>query len=131
MWILHVELMSLLSGGSSIPGCFNVLHPFKFPGSNLDGCHRQLLAVTTGRYILKLPSYLPRSSTVTVDSFNSVFFVSVSLSFHLGQRAFVGVRNSYGRTSHIGGVPKQLSLDLLEMQYGSQFTELLRGIIGF
>jgi hypothetical protein len=33
---------------------------------------------------------------VTVNSFNSGFFVSVSLSPHLGQRAFVGVRDACG-----------------------------------
>ena len=68
----------------------------KFQGSDLDGCHRQLLAVTTGHCILKPPRYLRRSSTVTVNGFNSGFFVSVSLSSHLGQRAFIGVRDTCG-----------------------------------
>jgi len=48
-------------------GVLQCSSPFpSFQVSDLDGCHRQLPAVTTGRYILKPPRYLRRSSTVTV-----------------------------------------------------------------
>jgi cytosine/adenosine deaminase-related metal-dependent hydrolase len=79
---------------SGVPQCPSPLQNFQV--SDLDGCHRQLRAVTTGRYISKPPRYLRRSSTVTVNSFNSGIFVSVGLSSHLGQRAFVGVRDTCG-----------------------------------
>lgn len=54
-----------------------------------------------------------------VSTFNSVR-PSIDLSSHLGQRAFVGVRDFCG-SAHIPGASlKRMSVHPLEMQYGSQ-----------